>query len=238
MQAGLYALLFFMACGQAVAHQQKIAITTVLFNPRTENIEIMHRFNLHDAEHAVKSLFKKTADILDDQETQTAFARYVANRFVLLNAQDDSLPLNLVGFEVDVNFPPNPGGAHNGTNAQTPGNQSSVVNVLVRDLQIGGGANLFVHEDYGNASIYSTKNDSFSGLRDYPLVKSPNVAQVSVALFQNSDGSAPATGNSYADMGTQVIFSCNLVCEILQDDQYGSHIPGPYARKGAMVRRG
>ncbi|MAQ02218.1 MAG: hypothetical protein CL586_08950 [Alteromonadaceae bacterium] len=101
MQAGLYALLFFVACGQAVAHQQKIAITTVLFNPRTENIEIMHRFNLHDAEHAVKALFKKTADILDDKETQTQFARYVANRFVLFNAQNDSLPLNLVGFEVE-----------------------------------------------------------------------------------------------------------------------------------------
>ena len=69
MQAGLYALLFFVACGQAVAHQQKIAITTVLFNPRTENIEIMHRFNLHDAEHAVKAMFKKTADILDDKDT-------------------------------------------------------------------------------------------------------------------------------------------------------------------------
>lgn len=101
MQAGLYALLFFVACGQAVAHQQKIAITTVLFNPRTENIEIMHRFNLHDAEHAVKAMFKKTADILDDKETQARFARYVANRFVLFNAQNDSLPLNLVGFEVE-----------------------------------------------------------------------------------------------------------------------------------------
>ncbi|PRO73210.1 hypothetical protein C6Y40_12735 [Alteromonas alba] len=101
MQAGLYALLIFMACGQAVAHQQKTAITTVLFNPRTENIEIMHRFNLHDAEHAVKALFKKTADILDDKETQTQFARYVSNRFVLFNAQNDSLPLNLVGFEVE-----------------------------------------------------------------------------------------------------------------------------------------
>ena len=101
MQAGLYALLFFVACGQAVAHQQKLAITTVLFNPRTENIEIMHRFNLHDAEHAVKALFKKTADILDDKETQTRFASYVANRFVLFNAQNDSLPLNLVGFEVE-----------------------------------------------------------------------------------------------------------------------------------------
>jgi len=24
----------------------------------------------------------------------------------------------------------------------------------------------------------------------------------------------------------------------LVDDQYGAHIPGPYARKGAMVRQG
>lgn len=101
MQAGLYALLLFMASAQAMAHQQKTAITTVLFNPRTENIEIMHRFNLHDAEHAVKALFKKTADILDDEETQAAFAQYVANRFLLLNAKDQSLPLNLVGFEVE-----------------------------------------------------------------------------------------------------------------------------------------
>ncbi|MDC8829221.1 hypothetical protein OIK42_00475 [Alteromonas sp. chi3] len=90
-----------MACGQAVAHQQKIAITTVLFNPRTENIEIMHRFNLHDAEHAVKALFKKTADILDDQETQTAFAGYVAERFMLRNAEESNLALKLVGYEVD-----------------------------------------------------------------------------------------------------------------------------------------
>ncbi len=101
IQAGLYALLLFMACGQAVAHQQKTAITTVLFNPRTENIEIMHRFNLHDAEHAVKALFKKTADILDDEETQTAFAEYVAKRFVLQNAKNSNLALNLVGFEAE-----------------------------------------------------------------------------------------------------------------------------------------
>ncbi|NVK55748.1 MAG: hypothetical protein HWE26_09045 [Alteromonadaceae bacterium] len=101
IQAGLYALLLFMACGQAAAHQQKAAITTVLFNPRTQNIEIMHRFNLHDAEHAVKALFKKTADILDDEETQTAFAEYVAERFVLLNAKHNNLALKLVGYEVE-----------------------------------------------------------------------------------------------------------------------------------------
>ncbi|MDG1816469.1 MAG: hypothetical protein P8H22_10245, partial [Glaciecola sp.] len=37
------------------AHQQKSGLTTVLFNPRTNNIEVMHRVYMHDAEHAVKT---------------------------------------------------------------------------------------------------------------------------------------------------------------------------------------
>lgn len=162
----------------------------------------------------------------------------VGSSVILKTPQISWATMRLVGFEVDVNYPPNPGAAHNGATVDAPGVQTSVVNLLVRDLQIGGGATLFVHEDFANASIYSTKNDSFSGLRDYPLVKSPNVAQVAVALFQNSSGAVPTAGNSYANLATQIVFSCNLVCEILQDDNYGSHIPGPYARKGAMVRRG
>lgn len=56
------AALLLMVCQAVSAHQIKAAITTVLFNPRTENIEVMHRFNLHDAEHAVKALFDKRAD--------------------------------------------------------------------------------------------------------------------------------------------------------------------------------
>ena len=93
------ALLLLSA--NAFSHQQKAAITTVLFNPRTENIEVMHRFNLHDAEHAVRSLFDKTADILDDSLTQAEFANYVVERFALLNAQGQSLPLKLVGYETE-----------------------------------------------------------------------------------------------------------------------------------------
>jgi hypothetical protein len=85
----------------AKAHQIKAAITTVLFNPRTENIEVMHRFNMHDAEHAVKVLFEKNADIIDDKGTQQAFADYVGKHFALLNIEDESLPLTQVGFEVE-----------------------------------------------------------------------------------------------------------------------------------------
>ena len=82
----------------AQAHQIKAAITTVLFNPRTENIEVMHRFNLHDAEHAVKALFDKHADIMDDVETQQQFADYVAHHFAIY--QETAEPPVLEGIKI------------------------------------------------------------------------------------------------------------------------------------------
>lgn len=127
--------------------------------------------------------------------------------------------LRIVGFECAINSPVL------ATAAQPE--------VMFSDLKIGGGANLFVHEDFASSRIYLAGQDSFSGLRDYPLLKSPNVAEVSVALFGSAAGLNPTV-----DLTQAMSFSCNLVCEILQDDNYGSHVPGPYARKGAMVRRG
>ncbi len=87
----------------AVAHQQKAAITKVLFNPRTGNIEVMHRFYLHDAEHAVRQIFGRNADIISDGESQSIFADYVGERFALKNG-DVELPLSAVGFEIERAF--------------------------------------------------------------------------------------------------------------------------------------
>jgi hypothetical protein len=97
--------------------------------------------------------------------------------------------------------------------------------VCVSDLQIGGGANLFVHEDFAPSGIYLSGQSSFAGLRDYPILKSPNVAQVSVQGIGGASSS-------------DVAFSASLVCEILVDDNYGAHVPGAYARAGALVRQG
>ena len=94
-------IVFGFFAGTAQAHQIKAAITTVLFNPRTENIEVMHRFNLHDAEPAVKALFDKHADIMDDAKTQQDFADYVSKHFALLNSEEVPLALTQVGFEVE-----------------------------------------------------------------------------------------------------------------------------------------
>src|SRR5210317_945521 len=84
----------------ALAHQQKEAITRVLFNPRTANIEVMHRFLLHDAEHAVKQLLDADADILNSESTRKSFADYVYAHFSM--SDQDGNPINLapVGHEI------------------------------------------------------------------------------------------------------------------------------------------
>jgi len=86
------------------AHQQKSAISTVFFNPQTKNIEIMHRFRVHDAEHAVKQIFNKNADIIDSKKTQEEFGHYVNQRFNLFDGNGQSMPLKMVGVELDGQF--------------------------------------------------------------------------------------------------------------------------------------
>jgi len=143
--------------------------------------------------------------------------------------------LRIVGFECSINKPASFGAEGIVAAAgSTPLTASSANEIIFQDLQIGGGANLFIHEDWGAASLYASSNDNFAGLRDYPLLKSPNTARVTM----NCQGdTAQALSGNTTQFGHNLV-TANLVCEILQDDNYGSHVPGPYARKGAMVRRG
>ncbi len=105
--------------------------------------------------------------------------------------------------------------------------------LLVSDLQIGGGANLFTHEDFADAKIYDADQPEFCGLRDYPILKSPNVAEVTVQVVTNLD----IFGAPTVAIQQNLTCACALLCEVLVDDNYGAHIPGPYARKGALVRQ-
>jgi hypothetical protein len=76
-----------LGAGTALAHQQKIAITTIAHNPRTGMIEIIHQVPVHDAEHAL--VVQRTGDanlhspdIIGSQDSREAFARYVTRRFL------------------------------------------------------------------------------------------------------------------------------------------------------------
>ena len=93
-----------LVVSQAWTHQQKEAITRVLFNPRTSNIEVMHRFLLHDAEHAVKELRKSEANILDSKDDREFFSGYVHRRFAIHDQDGRALPLEPVGYEIEGRF--------------------------------------------------------------------------------------------------------------------------------------
>ncbi len=101
---------FFLVAGVLVApvspsaHELKTALSTVLFSKRTGNIEVVHRFNIHDAEHAVREVFGRNADIIGSMETQDTFADYVVNRFSLLEEDGTPVPLEYLGFEVEGKF--------------------------------------------------------------------------------------------------------------------------------------
>lgn len=85
----------------SLAHQVHAALTKIEYNPRTDNLEIMHRFELHDAEHAVQEIFGGNADIMSDAETQRKFAKYVAERFGIYAPDDTPLPMTFVGVELE-----------------------------------------------------------------------------------------------------------------------------------------
>jgi hypothetical protein len=102
-----YLLGLLLATGlvaQSSAHELKTALSSVLFNPRSGNIEVMHRFYVHDAEHAVKQLFDKSADLINSELTQQTFSQYVSQRFALQQLSGEAISLTLLGGELDGRF--------------------------------------------------------------------------------------------------------------------------------------
>ncbi len=86
--------------GAAHAHQQRVALTTVLFNERTGNLEVMHKVFVHDAEHAAEEMWGH-ADIVSDAARQKRFADYVRARFTLEDADGRPIELTPVGHEIE-----------------------------------------------------------------------------------------------------------------------------------------
>ena len=97
-------VLLLLSVPQAWPHQQKESITRVLFNQRTGNIEVMHRFLLHDAEHAVKLLRIGEADILGSPADREFFSRYVHEHFSIIDQDGRVLSLSPVGHEIEGRF--------------------------------------------------------------------------------------------------------------------------------------
>lgn len=98
---------------------------------------------------------------------------------------------------------------------QTIAAATGVVGVM-QDFKIGGSPNLFLSENWVLMDDYDTDKEQFAGLRAYPVLISPNTAQVDVAAY------APSSQTLYA--------AISLVTEVLRDDAFGPGLPGAYAR--------
>lgn len=105
---GCICLLLLGSAGNSLAHVQKTAVTRILFNPNTANIEVMHRLLVHDAEHAATLIFGARQTLLESDESRELFSSYVMNRFAIEASVNgaDSTPLKLqyVGSEIDGQF--------------------------------------------------------------------------------------------------------------------------------------
>ena len=101
-------LLCVLVLSNGEAHQQKNAVTRILFNENTGNIEVMHRFFIHDAEHAAGLIFGERQMLAESRESRELFSSYVINRFSIeasfREGTSEVLGLSYVGEEVDGQF--------------------------------------------------------------------------------------------------------------------------------------
>jgi hypothetical protein len=108
MRVMLLALVCLVFANPVSGHEQKAALTRIVFNPNTDNLEVMHRFFLHDAEHAARQLFGESINMIESAEDRELFASYVRNRFSITaisnSGEETVLKLNYVGQETDRRF--------------------------------------------------------------------------------------------------------------------------------------
>ncbi|MEM8942493.1 MAG: DUF6702 family protein [Pseudomonadota bacterium] len=88
----------------AAAHQQKEAITRILFNERTGHLEVMHRFLIHDAEHAMATILTPAANLFGSASDRDLFEDYVHAGFSLRDQEGRLITLTSVGNEIDGSY--------------------------------------------------------------------------------------------------------------------------------------
>jgi len=141
--------------------------------------------------------------------------QFVVRRgFVFQTPQIEWATTRVVGFQMS---------AMQGALTNAVGDSRTLPLLLVKNLTVGGGANLFPQEDYQDGTVYLADVPEYAGLRAYPVIEMPN--QVSVQVAVNGQ------------VGGFVTFSCAAIVEVLDDETFGRHIPGPYARRDALARR-
>ena len=88
----------------AQAHEQRASVTRVQFNERTGNLEVMHRFLIHDVEHAGGKLFGESVDVLGNESDRQRFEDYAHEQFSITDQDGRDIALTPVGNEIDGRY--------------------------------------------------------------------------------------------------------------------------------------
>lgn len=98
-----------------------------------------------------------------------------------------------------------------GLQTQSHSTGAGIIN-LMRQLRIEGSATLFMSERWLLMDEFDVDQQRYGGLRAYPVLRSPNQAQIQIA----------AAGNG------AVWAAVILLTETLRDDAFGPGLPGPW----------
>jgi hypothetical protein len=107
--------------------------------------------------------------------------------------------------------------------------QGAVTDLIdVQQLNVGGGPNLILSANGSRIELYDVANERFAGLRDYPILRSPNQCFLTIGTASGVGGANYAGNN---------LITAMLVVDVLADDNFGAHLPGPYARTNSLIRK-
>lgn len=88
----------------ALAHRVHAGVTEISVNPRTEEMEIIHRVFAHDLVEALGHDDRDAADFFADPEGQAEIGAYFGTMFRFANSDGALFELEFVGAEVDGEF--------------------------------------------------------------------------------------------------------------------------------------
>lgn len=155
------AILLLMLPLAASAHQQKNAVTRILFNSNTGNIEVMHRFFVHDAEHAASLIFGERQALMESAESRQLFSSYVINRFAIeaeyTNGDSEELALSYIGAEIDGQFL----WVYQEIPQSEPVSAMTIVNLALRDVWSDQSNLVNIERDGEIYSLTFTESDEF-----------------------------------------------------------------------------
>ncbi len=87
-----------------LAHKLNAAESTIEYNPRTELIEIVHRFYLHDVNHLTQALAKTDKGINSQEAKYQVFTKYILDNLEIQFGLASSLNVNFVGSEKESKY--------------------------------------------------------------------------------------------------------------------------------------